>query len=188
MPCIMVGKPPVDIGLDCVMFNSDAGAYDGVTYLIGKGHRRILHLYHSEHDAEALFERRKGYVEALSALTAKPDEYELDCANPTWLNALEQMTSGRDAVTAVFSDTDSLAVQAYLHLSRQDMAQLALEDFITFNDTDVCKKFGLLMPMIEIPKEDMGRCAVEMLKDKIEGNMHDGEHAVYSIFHPRIMK
>ena len=187
VPCIMVGKPPVDIGLDCVMFNSDAGAYDGVTYLIGKGHRRILHLFHSEHDAEALFERRKGYTEAISTLATQSDEYELDCANPAWLNALEQMTNGPDAVTAVFSDTDSLAVQAYLHLSRQDTAQLELEDYVTFNDTDVCRKFGLNMSLIEIPKVDMGRCAVEMLKEKIEGKMHDGEHAVYSIFHPRIM-
>lgn len=184
VPSVMVGKPPIDIQMDCVMCDDISGAYSAVARLIADGHRRILRLFVSEDDAEALFERREGYSEAIAALLPDEKEYHLDCRNPEWPRLLVEMTSGPEAVTAIFSDSDSLAAHAYLHLTSLGIARPGAKDFVAYNSTDILKQFNIDVTTFDIPKADMGRRAMEMLKEKLEAPRAPRNHAIYSVFRP----
>jgi GntR family transcriptional regulator of arabinose operon len=183
IPTVMVGKPPVGFEVDCVMCDDITGAYGAVAHLVSDGHRRILRLY-SEDDAEALFERREGYSEAVCALLPGEHEHHLDCRDPEWLRQLVEKCSGKDAVTGIFSDSDSLAAQACLHLASQGILHPGPRDIVAYNSSDICRQFHLDIPTVDVPKAAMGRRAMEMVKEKLEGAQPLQNFACHSIFRP----
>jgi GntR family transcriptional regulator of arabinose operon len=183
IPTVMVGKPPVGFEVDCVMCDDITGAYSAVARLVADGHRRILRLFF-EDDAEALFERREGYSEAVRALLPGEMELHLDCRDPDWLCQLVEMTKRQDPVTGIFSDSDSLAAQACLHLAGQGLSRPGPRDIITFNSSDICRQFHLDILTVEVPKAAMGRRAIEMVKEKLEGAQPPQNFACHSIFRP----
>jgi DNA-binding LacI/PurR family transcriptional regulator len=188
LPVVMVGKPPIYIDMDCVMCDDITGAYSGVSRLIANGHRRILRLYESRDDAEALFERREGYSEAITSLLPGEKEYHLNCGDPDWLRQLVDLISGENPVTAVFSDNDALAAQAYMHLVNQGITRPGCQDFVAYNSLDLCKQFNLDLMTVNIPRAEMGRCAIEMLKDKLENPKGPRPYSVYSVFRPYVQE
>ena len=186
IPVVMVGKPPVGINLDCVMCDDVTGTFDAIERLVGEGHRRILRLFSSDDDAEALIERKEGYREAVESLLPGERQYHVDCSKPEWHKAL--MACVADRVTAVFSDNDALAVQAYLHLAAMQVDRPRVHDYISYNSTGLCRQFNLDITTIEIPKYGMGKQAMGMLHEKLNADAPVRNYARYSVFRPFFQK
>lgn len=186
IPTVMVGKPPFDIHCDCVMCDDISGSYRAVRWLIQNGHRRILRLYTSDDDAEAILERGEGFRRATEALKERDPKSveELDCLRNGWMNELLAAVNGPDPVTAIFTDSDTFATQAHMFLTGQGISIPDRVTFLSFNSIDLCKQFGICMPSVDVPKTAMGRCAFELMQEKLEAPPRSTVHIRHAIFQP----
>lgn len=183
VPAVMVGKPPVGIDMDCVMCDDVTGSYKAVQRLVEAGHQKILRLFMSGDDAEALVERKIGFEEAMLRLVPGERYFQLDCSGSEWRDELLRVVRD-NGITAVFSDSDSVAVQASVHLSGQGVDKPGAGDFITYNSADLCRQFHLNMTIVDIPREAMGQQALLMLKEKLSGDGRNTVCSQYSVFRP----
>lgn len=104
------GAPVPFVGID----NAQA-AFDAVTYLIGRGHRRIAFINSDERFLYSR-QRRKGYLDALLAAGLEPPEggimTTLGLTYDHGRRAVADMLSGGLRPDAVFAVSDTLAIGA----------------------------------------------------------------------------
>ena len=104
------GAPVPFVGID----NAQA-AFDAVTYLIGRGHRRIAFINSDERFLYSR-QRRKGYLDALLAAGLEPPEggimTTLGLTYDHGRRAVADMLSGGLTPDAVFAVSDTLAIGA----------------------------------------------------------------------------
>lgn len=187
VPMVMIGKPPFEIECDCVMCDDILGAFTVVDDFIKAGHEKILHVYNSDDDEEALYERSEGYRKAISKSLPGQPLLELDSKNIGWETQLLELVANQH-VTAIFADTDTCAAQIhFLKLANPSVfpAQLPM---VAYSATNVFQLFNIDIPTIEIPKEEMGRKAIEILKNKIEASFMSQQEECYHhvIFKPKV--
>lgn len=148
-------------------------AFRATSALIDKGHRKIAILLDSTHDRSISELRYQGYCRALEANNILLDEelvlemgrYELIAAYEGVTRLIE---SGKE-FTAVFSIADSLAVAAIKAL--HDSGRKVPEDcsVIAIDGIDMSVYTIPTLTTLVQPKEQLGREAVRILLDMIEG-------------------
>jgi LacI family transcriptional regulator len=165
---VFVDRPPGLIEADTVLSDNRGGAQDGVTHLLGAGHRRIGYLG----DAPQIYtaaRRHEGYVDAMAAAGQPVD--------PSWVTmtpldretvarALARMTGGPAPVTALFCGNNRATALALREL-RASGLRLALVGFDDFELAD------LVTPATTVIAQDtagLGRIAAELLFQRLAGD------------------
>ncbi|MHB8962146.1 MAG: substrate-binding domain-containing protein, partial [Saccharofermentanales bacterium] len=166
IPIVMIGKPPFEIECDCVMCDDILGAFTAVSHFIDGGHTSILHVFDSGDDAEALVERQEGYRRAIVKRLPDMAYLEVDIAYSGWESKFLGYIS-EHKVTAVFSDTDTAAAQVHFLKSINPSAFPDNFSIIAYSTSTIFDIFNIKIPSVDIPRELMGRKAIEHLKSKI---------------------
>lgn len=139
--------------------------------LVGLGHRRIALLAGDYQQAQRYALRATGYREAMQAagLDAHRQELELPLSLEGTAEALDRLLASDTPPTAIVTTHNSLAFHVLGLLQRRGLRVPQDISLATFNGYEIARLLTPALCSIEQPFEDMGRAAVEMALDMIEG-------------------
>ena len=151
--------------------DDELGGYLATRHLLEMGHRRIAHLGGPQSTSTAKF-RLQGYRRALkefgvrfSADLVRYGTYDAMSA----LKPAEELLSGSPRPTAVFAinDVSALAVMAtarrYQLRIPEDLA------VVGYNDSEMASLLPIPLSSVQVPLQQMGESAVDLLVARIEG-------------------
>ncbi|MFF2820883.1 LacI family DNA-binding transcriptional regulator [Kitasatospora cineracea] len=166
-PVVFLDRPGSGIDADAVLSDNAGGAQAGTAHLIAHGHRRIGFIgdLPSIHTAA---ERARGYRAAMAAAGLPVDERWVDCG-PTDRTrvaaAVRRLTTGPDAVTALFTANNRVTLAALHHLPADRRPAL-----VGFDDLELA---DLLTPGLTVVVQDpaaLGALAARRLFDRLTGD------------------
>ncbi|WP_186251010.1 substrate-binding domain-containing protein [Burkholderia gladioli] len=157
-----------------VAVDNRQAAYDGVSHLIARGHRRVLMLAGSLAASDRARQRHLGYAQALADNGLEPlPALEIDFNAPELPNAvLAHLTSKATRPTAIFCSNDLLAMVVMRGLRR---AKFRVPDDISVLGFDGLAIGELLAPplaSVATPNREIGRSAWRRLAERRAGETH----------------
>ncbi|MFP5360878.1 MAG: LacI family DNA-binding transcriptional regulator [Actinomycetes bacterium] len=166
-PVVMVGRPfRLPERVSVIRNDDEEGVAAAMAHLLDLGHRRIVHVARSTRAAATA--RRAAYVEAmdragLRALTIDANR-ELDA----WLDAVAP--SPRDRPTAVVAGNDRVAI-AVMH-GAQERGLRVPDDLsvVGYDNLELASMVRPALTTVDQPRELMGREAMRLLAERIEGH------------------
>lgn len=168
LPAVMTHAYAGNPDVPSVLMDDEGAAYEIVSYLIAKGHRKIGVIGGKEDNIHTQ-KRLLGYQRAL---------YENGLLyNPSWVRfALWDRESAyhvagellKTGITAVFCMADRMAGGVYQYLDEQGMR--AGRDFSVagFDNQDIAEYFVPGLTTMVQPLKEMGRISAELLIEKME--------------------
>lgn len=145
-------------------------SYNGVKYLINKGHRNIAILLGDINDKGISIERFNGYKRALfeenflvNKKYIKYGKYECKSAYEKTLELLEESKE----VTAIFAISDLMAVGAAKAITDKDLRVGEDIALLGFDGMDMTKYYFPGISTIEQPKERLAKESINLLLDLI---------------------
>ncbi|MDR1600220.1 MAG: LacI family transcriptional regulator [Oscillospiraceae bacterium] len=121
IPVVVVGRKIPGLPTTNVTTNNRQGAFDAVSYLINKGHRRIAFVFGVYESATALEDRYDGYKDALRQYRVPFDE-RLVVKVPNVLDSAEEaarrLIDSGVAFDGVFASNDLIALSVIKNLER----------------------------------------------------------------------
>ncbi|EYT78834.1 LacI family DNA-binding transcriptional regulator [Streptomyces andamanensis] len=164
---VFVDRPAGRIDADVVLSDNFGGARDGVAHLIAHGHRRIGFIGDMPRIHTAI-ERLRGYRAAMedAGIAVEDSWMSLGVTDPERVRrAAEEMLSGPDPVTAVFTGNNRVTVTVIRVLAGLPRP-VAL---VGFDDLELA---DLLQPGVTVVAQDaaaLGRTAAERLFRQLDG-------------------
>jgi LacI family transcriptional regulator, galactose operon repressor len=187
LPVCSVEAPPT-AGLTTVSFNYRAGARAVVEHLIATGRRRIAFIVAARELPYYARERYEGYREALQAAGLGLDR-DLHCVKasrgngersdlPAVRRSVAKLLASGVELDAIFAEHDLVALACLLELADRGVA--VLDDVAVVGFDDVPLSEGTVPPLTTVRQnpEALGRMAVDLLVDEIEGRREAGGHHV----------
>ena len=182
MPTIFVGENLRDAPESFVAVDNYRGAYMGVEYLYGLGHRRILY-FGKRRGSNTHQLRSEGYAAACDALGLK----QMYCNNTFMATSIKygyqlakQLFAQPVNYSAIFAATDTHALgimQAAEESGIRIPEDLSLLGFDNIRDSGLPR---INLTTIEQPKKLLASMAVDSLLDKILNEMSGYTHRVLS--------
>jgi LacI family transcriptional regulator len=171
-PIVAVDPHAGPSNLPSVHSDNLAGAITATKHLLGLGHRRIGFLA-GRPDLESARQREQGYREALTAAGIPIDpelirvgDYELETSE----EPARQLLTLADRPTAIFAANDLSAIQT-MHVARALGLSIPGDvSVVGFDNIPESAFTGTPLTTIDQSIQEMGRQAVELLIDLIEGN------------------
>jgi len=169
-------RPPAGLEADHVGVDNVRAAEEAVRYLIGLGHRRIVHLSNRD-NASTVGERELGYRRALSqvGIPVRTEwilrgRAEGDHRTERILSLL-RLLDGPDPPTAVFAIND---IEAFylLDVLRQEGVQVPDDlSIIGFDGSERWRPGAPYLSTMYQPFERIGECAVDLLLERTPGEL-----------------
>jgi LacI family transcriptional regulator len=178
-PVVAVDPHTGPSALPSVHSDNFAGAVSATEHLVGLGHRRIGFLA-GRPDLESARQREQGYREALrtAGIDLDPEliqvgDYELEMSE----GPARKLLTLDDRPTAIFAANDLSAIQT-MHVARELGLNVPGDvSVVGFDNIPESAFTGIPLTTIDQSIQDMGRHAVDLLIDLIEGNT-DRPHQV----------
>ncbi len=178
VPVTLLGRHTRSKTLDSVGVDDSAGAQEIVDYLVELGHRKIVHIQAGS--AAGAPRRRAGYEKAMRRHNL--DEHirlvKGDFTESGGAKAMKEILEGGDLPTAVFAPNDFAALGA---MEAIDAANLAIPGDISLVGYDNLALAGLpriALTTIGQPRTDLGREAVHLVLERIDGDRESARHVV----------
>lgn len=176
--------------LHSVTVDDQVGAREAVEHLIELGHRRIGYLGAGNRPLSNQ-RRLQGYLNALRAVDVTPPESWIGIASPVGngrdadVTAAEEMTPRLldTGVTAIFCFNDMIATGALLACKARGMRVPDACSVIGFDDIDLARYVTPPLTTVQQRKREMGRLAMQMLHNLIEGESVDNR-----VLAPRLVR
>lgn len=166
---VCLDRPAPGLEVDCVLLDNFRGAYEGVSYLLGRGHRRVA-IVSGGPGVWTGAERRRGFETALRERGVGVDPglvvegcFEIADAR----RATERLLALPTPPTAIFADNNRCAVGVLGAVA----PSAGRVEVVGFDDFDLAT---LVRPPITVVSHDpseMGRRAAELLFDRV-GELH----------------
>ncbi|GAB7535228.1 substrate-binding domain-containing protein [Burkholderia sp. 3C] len=158
-----------------VAVDNRLAAYDGVSRLIARGHRRVLMLAGSLSASDRAKQRHLGYTQALAdhGLTPLP-VLEVDFNAPVLPDAvLAHLTSEATRPTAIFCSNDLLAMVVMRGLRGANFN--VPDDFsvLGFDGLAIGELLAPSLASVASPNREIGRSAWRRLAERLAGNTHE---------------
>ena len=169
IPAVFLSENLRDQPQSYVSVDNSRGAYLGVEYLYGLGHREILYFGCRNSTTHQL--RAEGYLRACRQFGLEPRLHHSDFARSSIENGyqmVKELFAKPIDYTAIFASTDSNALgilKAADELHIRIPGDLSLIGFDNIPSTALPR---IDLTTIEQPKKEMAVQAVDMLLDKIE--------------------
>jgi LacI family transcriptional regulator, galactose operon repressor len=155
-----------------VKVDDRAASYDGVSALIGLGHRSIGMLSGSMEDPIAGAPRVEGYRSALADHGIRVDDSLIIDAHGFHFGCVEQAGSRIDPllsrVTAFFCASDELAAGLLNHVIRRGLDVPGSMSILGYDDLPITTMVIPSLSTIRQPLVEMGDCAAMMLLDLVD--------------------
>lgn len=170
VPVVVVGRCVRAAGVDSVMTDERKGAQLAVDHLAALGHRRIVHIDGGRGAGAA--PRRNGYRRAMarSGLERFIEVLPGDFTERAGTEAVDSMAGRRSLPTAVFAANDLVAVGAIDALERAGHQVPDGVSVVGYDNTFFARLGHISLTTVDQPREEMGRRALELLADRIDGS------------------
>jgi LacI family transcriptional regulator len=183
IPVVLVDyKIHTAVEYDHIRAKNEKSFYNAAEYLFKKGHRRILFSGNIKYSL-SFFERYTGFRLYLEHSDTKDFSVSYNIAAPIYDHDVNEdfLIFDRDEFRAMMKDTrptaiccanDAVAKFVYEELA---MSGLKIPDdvsVISFDNTPLCKKLSPPLSSYDVPKEEIGRQAINLLFERI--NTPDG--------------
>lgn len=173
-------------GYDAVVSDNFRGAYQAVSYLIERGHRRIGMVGSHPGAYPSFEERRQGYLQALRDAGIDAVYFGDSTRQPGDVaEATRVLLSAHPEVTALFGCNDHAALSALRAaetLGRRVPDDLSL---VGFDDIDLARHVQPGLTTMHVDKVGMGRLAVQVLMNRLE--FPDAER-ITAVISPRLVE
>ena len=172
-----------------VAVDDEQGAYDAVTALIRKGHKRIGFVGIDSKTAISAIDRENGYKRALAEHGIAESEeliyrenYEYDCGE----RAAEYFAGLENRPTAIFAVSDLLAISVINKLHELGIEAGQDIGVIGFDNITMCEMMRPKISTVEQPCEKMGELVITKLIENIHSEHKDTKY--YTVKHRVILR
>lgn len=168
LPIVLVDAYTTDDGVDAVLTDNRAGAYEAVAHLIRKGHRHIGFIG-GEEAYPSLEERRKAYLEALHDFSVERSYIVTALSSrDAAAEATRRLMQTHPHLTAIFACNDERALGAAMAL--QELGYRIPEDVSLVGFDDIAEARQMVPPLttVYVDKEGMGQWAIRLLLNRVE--------------------
>lgn len=160
-----------------IAVNYEQGIRAGVAHLLALGHRRIAYISGPQHMKSAQ-RRRLAFTKAMRkyepSLHTQPFVYEGDFKATGGQQAVTEMLRQKTLPTAILSANDLMAMGALRELKQAGLRVPADISVIGFDDIVFAALTDPPLTTIALPREQIGRAAVEALLNTIKEPDHQG--------------
>lgn len=170
VPVVLIDRKVERRGVDCVLIDNHAAAYEAVNRLIALGHRRIG-LICGEDNIFTFRERRAGYRDALRTIGIEPAA-ELDMAAVPSLNGgygdCKRLLALEEPPTAVFATNHEMTLGAWIALQESGLRIPDQISFIGFDNEEMARAMTPRLTTMCQPLAQIAQEATELLLAAME--------------------
>ena len=194
VPVVLVDRGLDGVALDLVGSDNAAIGRDAARHLIEMGHRRIVYVTHRANQFDTSRLRQSGYEHLMNAHGFQPRTEavswpETDAKPSIPADEVERILSaGEQRPTALFVVNDTMAVDLCRSLKTLGLGVPDDVSVLGVADLDVGRFLERPLTTISQRTFEMGRTAVKLLLDKIEGRVRDEEPRHITIPHELVVR
>lgn len=171
---IVLAVRNIEKDFDAVVTDNFEAAYEAVSYLIQKGHKRIG-IINGNLNLSLYQERYQGYKRALEDAGVPVMEdicFSCSFANDHCYHTVKEQLEKDDSIDAIFASTDLRAIEAIRAI--KDMGLRVPEDIsvVGFDDINISSFIDPKLTTVSQPLYEMGKMAVEKLIKMIESKSY----------------
>jgi LacI family transcriptional regulator len=174
-PMVLVESKSKGEDIPSVTIDNEKAAYDGVTYLIKKGNKRIAYIGAGEDIVNASAMRYRGYKKALEKNNLTLDENRIYFTSSRARNGYKgiNVILSKTKIDSIFCTSDEIAVGVINALRDNGIRVPEDIDVMGFNNVYLASVFYPKLTTISQPIYDMGSIGMRMLikminKEKLE--------------------
>ena len=171
IPTVQIDRMVQGVSSDTVLVDNAEAAYNAVTYLLNKGHKRIATIIGPKGVYSAM-ERLVGYLRALSGRGILYDD-SLVINGPyefaTGYRALEALTKLPDPPTAIFTTNYDFTIGLVTAARERGLNIPEDLDIFGFDCVEICTMMRPPLPVVHQPENEIGRIAAEYMIQRLEG-------------------
>ncbi|KAJ52162.1 LacI family transcriptional regulator [Clostridium tetanomorphum] len=166
IPTVLVETTDKEKSFPSVTINNEKAAYDAVSYLAGKGNKRIAYIGPNDNMMNATSLRYTGYKRALLENNIQIDD-ELVCFSgmkaKDGYEAINKILDKTSSLDAVFCAGDEIAMGAINSLRDKEISVPENVDVIGFDNIYAASMFYPKLTTVSQPMYDMGSVGMRML-------------------------
>lgn len=169
-PFVLLAQEKPEILTDSVTADDYLGGFIATDYLISQGHKRIG-LITEDSISFSCLERIRGYKSALQKADIMPDENLIMMGGAKIKDAemnASNLLDMKDRPTAIFGSNDVMAIGVMQAAKKRGLIIPDELSVIGFDNTELCTIVTPELSTIEMPINELGRKAMDILINKIE--------------------
>ena len=175
IPTVQIDRMIQGVSSDTVLVDNAEAAYNAVTHLLNRGHRRIATITGPKSVYSAK-ERLVGYLRALSDHGILYDD-SLVISGPyefgTGYRALDTLLNLPDPPTAIFITNYDFTIGLVTAAREKGIAIPEQLDIFGFDCVEICTMMNPPLPVVQQPESEIGRIAAEYMIQRLEGYKGD---------------